>query len=151
MGERLRRGFAWGLLATLAMTTLALLASATGLNPSPRPVPVALAAWALGGAVPRPLLLALGMAAHFAYGGAAGALFAVMLRHRAGPLSGGVFGIVLWLGMGLFFLPLLHWGSFGREVGAHIGSATLLLHLVYGGVLGAGLRRRRGRPAPAGG
>ncbi len=150
MRERLGRGCGWGLLATGVMTALALLGAATGLNPIPRPIPVALAAWALG-AVPRPLLMGSGLAAHFAYGGGAGALFAAVLGRRAGPFSGLAFGIVLWLGMGLFFLPLLHWGSFGRDVGAHIGSATLLLHLVYGGVLGTGLWLRPGRPASAGG
>jgi Family of unknown function (DUF6789) len=145
MKERLQQGFLWGLLATLAMTALMLLGMVTGLSPIPRPIPIALAAWALG-AVPRPLLMVAGTVAHFAYGGIAGAVFAAVLGRRAGPLGGLLFGGLLWLGMGLFFLPLLHWGAFGRQVGAHVGGATLLLHAVYGAVLGTGLwlRTRRG-------
>jgi Family of unknown function (DUF6789) len=136
MDDRIRRGLLAGLLATLAMTVVMLAGSATGFSPIPRPIPIALLAWAVRGALPRPALLAGGMLAHFAYGGLAGALFAWTLRRYANVWSGLAFGVLLWLGMGLLWLPLLHWGRFGALVHPGIGAATLLLHLVYGGVLG---------------
>jgi len=50
--------------------------------------------------------------------------------------------------MGLIFLPLLHWGRFGVYIHPAIGLATLLLHLVYGAVLGwLVVRSRRLEPA----
>lgn len=139
--ERLRRGLLYGLLATLAMTALMLLGMGTGFSPIPRPIPVALVAWVAHGALPRPLLMGVGMLAHFAYGGIAGAVFAAVLGRRGTLWAGLAFGVLLWLGMGLLFLPLLHWGRFGSYVAPGIGAATLVLHLIYGGVLGWGVGR----------
>ncbi|HKI99353.1 MAG TPA: DUF6789 family protein [bacterium] len=144
----LNRGLVAGVLATLAMTVLMAIGEVTGLSPIPRPIPMALMAWLLRGAVPRVVLLILGIVAHFAYGGAAGAVFAAALRRFANLWTGLVFGVVLWLGMGLIFLPLLHWGRFGVYIHPAIGLATLLLHLVYGAVLGwLVVRSRRLEPA----
>jgi Family of unknown function (DUF6789) len=134
--RRLRRGLQAGLLATVLMTVLMLAGKASGLSPIPRPIPVALMAWVLRGAVPRLVLLALGLLAHLAYGAAAGALFSAVLGRRAQLWTGLAWGALLWLAMGLFWLPLLHWGRFGASVQPGIALATLVLHLAYGAVLG---------------
>lgn len=146
MRKTIARGFGWGLLATLAMTAVMLTGVATGMSPMPRPVPVALAAWAFG-ALPLPALMALGMVAHFIYGGAAGAVLAAVLGARTSVWSGLGFGALLWLGMGVIWLPVLGWGLFGSAISPRIGLATLLLHLIYGAVLGWGTAPHR-RAAP---
>lgn len=139
----LQSGVRAGLLATLVITVLMLIGKLTGLSPVPRPIPVALLAWVLRGAVPRLVLLVLGLLAHFVYGGVAGAVFAGVLRRFANLWSGLAFGVLLWLVMGLYWLPLLHWGAFGNTVNPSVWLATLVLHLVYGLVLGWGVPRMR--------
>lgn len=150
MRNWLRRGFLAGLLATGVMTLLMLAGTVTGLSPIPTPIPVALVAWVLRGAVPRGVLLVLGLLAHFVYGGVAGAVFAWLLRRRANLLTGLMLGVLLWLAMGLFWLPLLHWGAFGSLIGPGLWLTTLVLHLVYGAVLGWTVARLR-RTTPAAG
>lgn len=140
MRSPIARGFGWGLLATLAMTAVMLAGLLSGVSPIPRPIPIALAAWVLG-AVPQPVLAVTGMVAHFGYGGVAGAVFAAVLGRRTGLLTGLGFGVLLWLGMGLIFLPLLGWGLFGTAVTPRVALATLVLHLIYGAVLGWGSAR----------
>ena len=48
MNEYAKRGLGYGLLATLIMTVLMLIGTATGVSPMPTPIPIALARWALG-------------------------------------------------------------------------------------------------------
>lgn len=99
----------------------------SGVAPMPEPVPVALAARTLG-QEPMPLLLGLGLLAHFAYGGAFGALLAAATR------PGRVTVNVAWF-------PYLGWGAFAAGITPAVAVATFVLHLVYGGALGAMLDR----------
>ena len=138
----LKHGLLYGLLGTLAMTAMMVLATVTGLSPMPAPVPVALAKWALGG-LGQPVLVTIGMILHFLYGALAGAAFALLFRRKLNLWMGWVWAVLLWLGMQLIFLPLLGWGVFGSNVNLRISMATLILHLIYGGVLGWGLGRQR--------
>lgn len=62
-------------------------------------------------------------------------------RARSLPRRGCGYGVLLWLLMGLVFLPALGWGFFGTAITAAIAVATLVLHLVYGGTLGWTLDR----------
>jgi hypothetical protein len=142
MPEHMKRGVLYGLLATLGMTILMLIGVGTGLSPMPSPIPIALAHWALGD-LPGPALLITGMIAHFLYGGVAGAVLFAVLRDRVTVLWGLAFGLLLWLGMQLIVLPLLGWGLFGSAVTPRIAVATLVLHLVYGAILGWGGARAR--------
>lgn len=144
VNDLVKRGFLYGLLGTAAMTAVMLLGTATGLSPMPAPVPVALAKWAFG-ALAQPALMAIGMVAHFLYGGTAGVAFGLAFNRRLGVVSGLAWGALLWLIMGLVFLPLLGWGLFGAGVTARIALATLVLHLIYGGALGWGLGRGQAR------
>ena len=109
----------------------------------PSPIPVALAHWALGN-LPKPVLMITGGIAHFLYGGVAGAVLFTVLRERVNVLWGMGFGVLLWIGMQIIFLPLLGWGLFGSAVTPRIAVATLVLHLIYGAILGwGGMRGRR--------
>jgi hypothetical protein len=138
MDTNVKRGFGYGLLATLGMTLIMLTGTALQLSPMPAPVPIALARWALG-ALPMPALVILGMLAHFLYGGVAGSILAWLLKNRVNIWLGFGWGVLLWLGMELVFLPLLGWGLFGSAITPKIAVATLILHLIYGGILGWGL------------
>jgi len=46
-----------------------------------------------------------------------------------------VWGVVLWFIMQILVLPLIGWGIFGSAIDVKIAVATLVLHLVYGGLL----------------
>jgi hypothetical protein len=134
--SRLVRGFVWGVIATLAMSVVMVAGVLTGLAPMPMPIPVAIVATLLdGGGIPQPLLLALAIGAHLAYGGAWGAVLATFARPVTITLGIGL-GIVLWLIMQVVVLPFLGWGAFGAAVTPAIAVATLVLHLVYGLTLG---------------
>ena len=86
-----------------------------------------------------PLALAvLTTVIHFAYGASAGALFSFLAR----PMSVGrgiAFGVALWLGMEICFIPaFMGWLEFGLGRCVPWSALfTLLLHVIYGGVLGA--------------
>lgn len=142
------RGVLYGLLATLVMTLIMLTGMGTGVAPMPEPIPKALAGLvltALVGEVPPLLAAVTGMVAHFGYGAGAGALYALLFRDRAGLPSGLLWGVLLWILMQVLVLPAIGWGFLGlAETGfpPKIGVGTLVLHLVYGGILGWGLTRR---------
>lgn len=138
--NRAKSGFVWGIVATLAMSTLMVTGLVTGLAPMPRPIPEALVSLMIGGA-PRPVRMVAALTAHLLYGGLFGAALAGTVRSVSVPKGLG-FGVLLWIGMGVVFLPLLSWGVFGTAITPKIAVATLVLHLIYGGVLGWALDRR---------
>lgn len=133
--RRLLVGAGWGAVATVAMSVVMLAGVATGVSPMPKPIPVALVARTLGIA-PGPALIVLAVVAHLAYGTVAGAVLAG-LAGRVAVWHGLVFGGVLWVAMGLVWLPFLGWGPFGTGLTPKIAVATLVLHVVYGLTLGA--------------
>ncbi len=121
------------------MSALMILGVLTGIAPMPRPIPQAIAGNVvdnlLGGEVPRPLIMILAVTSHFGYGGFWGAVLAILTR----PVTiwkGIGLGIFLWFIMQIVVLPLLGWGFFGVTITPLIAVATLILHLVYGAVLG---------------
>lgn len=139
-GIRFRKGVGWGVVATLAMSALMLAATASGVSPMPKPIPAAIMGTILGAETPRPVLLAAAILAHLGYGGFWGGVLATVTR----PVTvwkGLGLGLALWLAMQVVVLPFLGWGVFGAAVTPKIAAATLVLHLVYGGVLGWGVDR----------
>lgn len=134
MNKEIKKGFGYGLLATLAMTILMLITVVTKVSPTPMPIPAALAKLVLGSA-PKPLLLGSGMLFHFLYGGIAGIVF-VLLFKKINYLTTLSFAGILWLILQVVFLPLLGWGFFGANITPKIAVATLILHAIYGTTLG---------------
>lgn len=65
--------------------------------------------------------------------------FAATYRLMPGPLwlRGVLFGIATWLIVMLLVLPLTRAGTFGLQLGLPAPALMLLVHLVYGGLLGA--------------
>lgn len=136
----LAAGVGWGAAATVAMTALMLAGTGTGVSPMPKPISVALVGHTFG-ALPTPASRVLGRLAHLGYGMTAGLVMVASTR-RVNVWRGLGFGVTLWLLMGQVFLPYLGWGLFGTSLPPAIAGATLVLHLVYGGTLGALLGRR---------
>lgn len=142
-----KRGALWGALATLVMTLIMLTGMGTGAAPMPQPIPKALAELFLGfflSSVATPLTMVTGMVAHFAYGAGAGVLYAFLFEEGVNWQTGLLWGSILWLIMQLAVLPILGWGLFGLAITGFppkIAVGTLVLHLIYGGILGWGVNR----------
>lgn len=144
MAERQKRfltGFGWAVLATVGMSALMLIGTKAGLSPMPKPIPAAILGKLGGAALPKPAMMGLAALAHLTYGGIWGGVLAVRVR----PITvkvGLALGLGLWLLMQIAVLPFLGWGLFGASVTPAIAGATLLLHLVYGGLLGGLMDRK---------
>lgn len=76
---------------------------------------------------------------HFAYGGAAGAVFALFSRRRDLP-TGGLYGVGVWGASYLGWIPLARVLRPGTDHPARRNALMLAVHLVWGGGLAAGLR-----------
>ncbi len=121
------------------MSTLMLVGFLTGAAPMPRPIPEAVVSLVVGDVAP-PIRMLSAVSAHLFYGGVFGALLAVTVD-RMSARTGLALGVALWIAMGVVVLPLVGWGFFGVGVTPKIAAATLVLHLIYGGVLGWALDR----------
>lgn len=133
--DRFLPGFGWGVVATVVMSVPMIAGAVAGILPMPKPIPVAIVGTLLGPELPRPLLMALGAGSHLAYGGVAGGVLALLTR-RVTLAKGAGWGVLLWVLMGVSWLPLLGWGLFGTGISPRVAVATLVLHLVYGIALG---------------
>jgi hypothetical protein len=138
-GELRRAGRAAliGVAATAAMTVLMALGLFRHGPVAFRPFPVEFTWRLLPTWSPLPLAFVTTLI-HFAYGAAAGALFSFLAR----PMSVGrgiAFGLSLWIFMQVFFVPAFFgWIEFGLARGEPWSALfALVLHVVYGAVLGA--------------
>jgi hypothetical protein len=132
--------FGWGVLATIGMSVIMIIGKVTGMAPMPKPIPLAIVTQILGEGTLKPLLMGLAIIFHLGYGGFWGA-FLFSVTDSVTIMKGFVLGVALWLIMQLVVLPFLGWGVFGMDITPKIAIATLVLHLLYGGILGWGLSR----------
>lgn len=139
-GRYTKQGVIYGLLGTLVMSLIMLIGMGTGMSPIPEPIPLAIAKGLLG-SVPQSLLMAFAIIAHFGYGAFWGVVLFDWIEDRGNLWHGLGWGIFLWLIMEVIVLPALGWGVFGTAITPKIAVATLVLHLIYGGILGWGLTR----------
>lgn len=139
--RRFWTGAAWGAVATVAMSVLMLLGVASGASPMPKPIPAAIVGKLTGGMLAKPTLMATAALLHLGYGAFWGGVLAT-LSPQVKIGRGLALGVLLWLLMQVLVLPFLGWGAFGAAVTPKIAVATLVLHLVYGGTLGALLDRQ---------
>ncbi len=138
--NRFPHGFFWGVAATVVMSIPMLIATATGVSPLPEPIPAALSKKLLGAETAGSLVMIVAVVSHLGYGGVWAGLLATQVR----PVTIGkglALGAGLWLLMQVIVLPLLGWGLFGRAVTPAIAMGTLVLHLIYGATVGAGMDR----------
>ena len=83
---------------------------------------------------------AMGWFGHFVIGtviwGGAFALLYDMIPGGTAVVKGIVFGIAAWLGMMILVMPMAGAGLFGMSFGLMAPIMTLVLHIIYGVVLG---------------
>lgn len=86
-----------------------------------------------------PIAPLIGWVLHFGIGIVVwGTLFAVLYPRLPGSvlIRGVLFGIGAWILMMVIFLPIAGQGLFGISGGMAVPVMTLMLHLIYGAVLG---------------
>jgi uncharacterized membrane protein YagU involved in acid resistance len=125
-------GIAAGFIATVVLSVMMLMKTSMGLMPELDPIAMITAM--AGASSP-----AVGWIGHFVIGSIFwGAGFAIVSPYLPGPypLRGAVFAIGAWLMMMLVVMPMAGAGSFGLGLGMMAPVATLVLHVVFGLVLG---------------
>jgi len=87
-----------------------------------------------------------GWAVHVMIGTIAwGGGFAILYDHIPGSsaiVKGIVFGIGAWLGMMIVIMPMAGAGFFGMTLGVMAPMMTLVLHIIFGAVLGLAYQSR---------
>ncbi len=128
----LKNGFLAGFAATVVLSVLMVAKGMMGVMPE---LDVAAMLAAMIGA---PIIV--GWIGHFIIGTVAwGGGFAVLYDMIPGGnavMKGIVFGIAAWLGMMIVVLPLAGAGFFGMSLGMMAPVMTLVLHIIFGAVLG---------------
>ena len=110
----------------------------------PEPIPKAILTTILGKGLPIPIIMFLAAASHLAYGGIWASLLTQVTYHVT-IWKGLGLGVFLWLVMQVAVLPFIGWGLFGTTITSKIAVATLVLHLIYGALVGWLVDRREGR------
>ncbi len=88
-----------------------------------------------------PLIKVLAAGSHLAYGGIWAALL-TQVTDRITIWKDLGLGVFLWLLMQVVVLPFIGWGLFGATITPKIAAATLVLHLIYGALVGWLVDRR---------
>ena len=85
-----------------------------------------------------PAVRRTGMIMHLIIGSLWGLLFVIIASfYQFGFVLGGlIFGIAIWLLMQIFALPMMGAGLFGSKLGMRVPIVSLIMHLIYGIVLG---------------
>lgn len=132
------RGIIAGFIATVVLTVLMLMKEMMGLMPELNVISMlSTMANAKMGMPGTPMV---GYLLHFVIGAI---VFGVLFHVLNGSLPGGnqlmkgiVFGVVAWLLMMLLVMPMAGAGMFGMSMGMMAPVMTLMLHVIFGAVLG---------------
>ena len=125
------RGILGGIVATAVMSALMLMKSAMGVMPQ---LDVIQMMSMMMGVVP-----GVAWVAHFMIGAMWGLLFALAYNAIPGGsalVKGMLFGVGAWLAMMVMVMPMAGAGFFGMKMGLMAPMMTLVLHLVFGAVMG---------------
>jgi uncharacterized membrane protein YagU involved in acid resistance len=130
-------GLIAGFIATIVLSILMIAKSSVGLLPQLNPIEdiVHVADRLTGMTLPLPF----GWIGHFTIGTVAwGIIYAALQASLPGApvVKGLIFGALAWLAMMIIFEPLAGDGLFALSLGPQATVATLVLHLIYGAVLG---------------
>jgi len=130
----LLKGMLAGLAATVVLSLLMVLKAMIGLTPQ-LDLPKMLA-----GMMGSPDMPIIGWIVHFAIGivvyGAAIAVFDSKLPGTSRVGHGVILGVLGWLIMMVVLMPMAGAGLFGMNMGIMAPMMTLMLHLIFGAVLG---------------
>ena len=126
------KGVIAGFVATVVLSLLMMMKSAMGLMPELDVISMLSAMMGTG--------LAIGWIAHFMIGAVIwGGLFALLASRLPGGslwLQGVIFGVGAWVLMMVAIMPMAGAGFFGMKFGMVAPVMTLVLHVIYGAVLG---------------
>lgn len=130
--QNIGKGFVAGLVANLVLSALMVMKSAMGLMPELDVIGM------LGGMMNT--TRAVAWLVHFAvgiviYGGAIALLAGSLPGGATG--SGVTLGVIGWLIMMIVIMPMVGQGLFGMGLGVMAPVMTLVLHLIFGAVLGS--------------
>jgi uncharacterized protein DUF6789 len=127
------KGMVAGFVATAVLSVLMVMKTMMGVMPELDVI--AMLTKMMGASSP-----AAGWIAHFVIGTVVwGGLFAVLDPHLPGNshwIKGVLFGIGAWLVMMVAVMPMAGAGFFGMNLGMMAPAMTLVLHVIFGGVLG---------------
>ncbi len=132
----IKAGLISGFIATLVLSAIMVLKAKMGLMPDLNAIKM------LAGMMHAPL--AMGWAAHFMIGVVVwGILFSILVDKLPGGtlMSAIVFSIGAWFAMMIGPMPMAGAGLFGLHIGIMAPIATLILHLIWGTVLGLSYKR----------
>lgn len=132
--ERVAKGLLAGLVATLVLSAIMVLKSMIGIMPE-LDLPKMIA-----GMMGQPGMPVIGWAAHFMIGIVVYGVAIARLDHKlpgSHTVQGVVLGAIGWLIMMVMLMPMAGAGLFGMNMGIMAPMMTLVLHLIFGAVLGA--------------
>lgn len=152
MNNRYARSIVAGFVATVVLSVLMLIKGAMGMLPKMNVIHMlAGMAHAHMGVAASP---AIGWIAHFLIGsvlwGIGFALLFTVLPGRSALAKGLSFSVLAWILMMLIPLPMAGAGLLGLKLGPMVPVATLVLHLIWGAVLGWTYARLGNKAMPAG-
>lgn len=144
-GKNVLKGIIAGFVATIVMSALMIMKQKMGVMPQLNPIQMLTAM--IGASAPL-----VGWAAHFMIGTLAwGALFALLDSRLLGEshwIKGMEFGFGAWLIMMIVVMPMAGAGLFGMQLGMTAPVMTLVLHLIFGAVLGGVYKAERPELTP---
>lgn len=138
MNNRYVNGLVAGLIATVVLSALMIIKAAAGMLPAVNAIAMLSQ---LGNAYAGlPQTPVTGWVLHFLIGTVLWGLLFVWTLHAipggGTTVKGMVFGVVAWLLMMVIPMPLAGAGLFAMNIGIAAPVATLVLHLIFGAVLG---------------
>ena len=132
------RGIIAGFIATVVLTVLMLMKEMMGLMPELNVI--SMLSTMVNAKMGMPGTPMVGYLLHFVIGAI---VFGILFHALNGSLPGGnqimkgiVFGVVAWLLMMLLVMPMAGAGMFGMSMGMMAPVMTLMLHVIFGAVLG---------------
>lgn len=131
-GRHVSKGLIAGFTATVVMSAMMLMKQSMGIMPQLNPI--AMLTEMAGASTP-----VVGWVLHFMIGTVMwGILFALLASRLTGAmwLRGVLFGIGAWLLMMVMVMPMAGAGFFGLSMGIAAPILTLMMHIVFGAVLG---------------
>ncbi|MEJ2361475.1 MAG: hypothetical protein P8Z75_08615 [Gammaproteobacteria bacterium] len=138
MKNHISKGIYAGFVATIVLSVLMVLKSL--LHMLPKMNAIKMLASMAHGYLGIPMSPTIGWVLHFAIGSLLwGILFAWLYRRlpgQAASIKGILFGTFAWLIMMIVVMPMAGAGLFGLHLGLGAPVATLVLHWIYGAVLG---------------
>lgn len=138
METNVGKGIVAGFIATVVLSVLMIMKAKMGVMPDMNAIKMlaGMAHQFMG----TPLTPVVGWLLHFAIGSIAwGILFALLIKKIPGKspiVKGIVFGTAAWLLMMVMVMPMAGAGLFGLHMGMGAPVATLILHWIFGAMLG---------------